>query len=82
MSFSYGSVHLLAKTRKKELAFFIKDPEQQVKFLETVRKKVTMVNMNIELKSSKIRLTLSGTYESLRYAVELIKQIQSSLTIS
>ena len=72
----------MAKTKKKELAFFMKDPDQQVKFLETVRKKVTMVNMNIELKSNKIRLVLSGTHESLQYAVELIKQIQSSLKIS
>lgn len=71
----------LGKTKKKELAFFIQDPEKQIQFLQAVRKKVTMVNLNIELKASnsKIRLTLAGTYESLRYAVALVKQIQNSL---
>jgi len=69
----------LGKTRKKELTFFIQDPDKQVQFLQSVRKKVTMVNLNIELKSSKVRLILSGNYESLRYAVEIVKQIQNAL---
>jgi len=71
---------LLVKIRKKELTFFIQDPEKRIKFMEAVRKKITMVNLNIELKhSNKIRLNLSGGYESLRYAVEIVKQIQNSL---
>ena len=69
----------MAKTRKKEFVFYIKDPEKRTQFLETVQKKVTMVNLNIMLKLDKIRLKLSGTHESVRYAMQLIKRIQTSL---
>jgi hypothetical protein len=70
---------LLAKTRKKELAFTIKDQEAQIQFLELIRKKITMVNINITLKHDKLRIVLSGTHESVRYAIQMIKQLQDSL---
>ena len=69
----------MAKTRKKELVFYIKDPERRTQFLETVQKKLTMVNLNIMLKLDKIRIKITGTHESVRYAIELIKRIQNSL---
>ena len=69
----------MAKTRKKEMAFFIKETEEKKQFLELVRKKVTMVNINIMAKQDKIRLILSGPQESLRYAISLIKRIRSSM---
>lgn len=69
----------MAKTRKKEMAFFIKETEEKKQFLELVRKKVTMVNINIMAKQNKIRLILSGPQESLRYAISLIKRIRSSM---
>jgi len=69
----------VAKTRKKELAFTIKDQETQTKFLELIRKKITMVNINVTLKHDKLRITLSGTHESVRYAIQMIKQLQNSI---
>ncbi|MFX1298980.1 MAG: hypothetical protein ACFFD2_29495 [Promethearchaeota archaeon] len=69
----------MAKTRKKELVFYIKDPKKRTQFLEIVQKKVTMVNLNVMLKIDKIRLKISGTHESIQYAVQLIKRIQKSL---
>jgi len=69
----------VAKTRKKEMAFIIKETEEKKQFLDQVRKKVTMVNINIMAKQDKIRLILSGPQESLRYAISLIKRIKSSL---
>ncbi|HUX99611.1 MAG TPA: DUF2067 family protein [Candidatus Deferrimicrobium sp.] len=69
----------MAKTRKKELAFTIKDQETQTKFLELIRKKITMVNINVTLKHDKLRITLSGTHESVRYAIQMIKQLQNSI---
>ena len=69
----------MAKTRKKELSFYIKDTKEKSQFLEQVRKKVTMVNIHVTAKQDKIRLILSGPQESLRYAISLIKRIQASL---
>lgn len=69
----------MAKTRKKEMTFYIKETEEKKQFLDLVRKKVTMVNINIMAKQDKIRLILSGPQESLRYAISLIKRIKSSL---
>ena len=68
----------MAKTRKKELSFFIKGSKEKSAFLEQIRKKVTMVNIHIIAKQDKIRLILSGPQESLRYAISLIKRIQAS----
>ncbi len=69
----------MARTRRKELVFFLKDPEKQAKFLETVHKKITMVNIHIESKLDKIRLTISGTHESVRYAIQIIRGIETAL---
>lgn len=69
----------MAKTRKKEFVFYIRDPKKRIQFLETVQKKVTMVNLHVMLKLDKVKLKLSGTHESVRYAMQLIKRIQASL---
>ncbi len=69
----------MAKTRKKELAFYIGDPEIRTQFLELVRKKVTMVNISATMKQDKIRIIVSGSHESVRYGIQLIKRIRSSL---
>ncbi|NVM54748.1 MAG: hypothetical protein HWN66_13685 [Candidatus Helarchaeota archaeon] len=69
----------MAKTRKKELAFYLRDPEKRTEFLEIVRKKVTMVNLRLMVKQDKVRITVTGPHESVRYAIQLIKRIQSSL---
>ena len=70
----------MAKTRKKELAFFFKDLETQTEFLELIRKKVTMVDVHITAKHDKIRVIISGTHDGVRYASELIKRIRDSLS--
>ena len=72
-------LNFLAKTRKKELTFHINDPKKQQEFFERVRKKCTMVDVHLMMKHNKIRVKLSGTHESLRYAIEIIKNIQKSL---
>ena len=69
----------MAKTRKKELAFHIKDVGKQSQFLETVRKKATMVNVHVMVKQEKVRIIITGSHESIRYAVQLIKRIRNSL---
>lgn len=69
----------VAKTRKKELAFYLKDPKARTQFLETIRKKVTMVNIRLMVKQDKVRIIVTGSHESVRYAIQLIKRIQSSL---
>lgn len=69
----------MAKTRKKELSFNIEDSEKQAVFLELVRKKVTMVNINMAVRQGKIRIVLSGPHESMRYAISVIKGIRNSL---
>lgn len=51
----------------------------QVQFLEAVRKKVTMVNVRLMVKQDKVRIIVTGSHESVRYAIQLIKRIQASL---
>ncbi len=70
----------LAKTRKKELSFYIKDVEERSQFFEILRKKITMVNIHLMAKHDKVRIILTGPHESLKYAIQLIKRIRSSLT--
>ncbi|MHA1649298.1 MAG: DUF2067 family protein [Candidatus Helarchaeota archaeon] len=69
----------MAKTRKKELVFHIKEQEKKTKFLELLKKKVTMVNINVTLKLDKVMVKISGTHESVKYAIQLIKKIRNSL---
>ncbi|MHA1264202.1 MAG: DUF2067 family protein [Candidatus Helarchaeota archaeon] len=69
----------MAKTRRKEITFYIENGQEQSKFLELIRKKVSMVDLHIMVRQNKIRIVISGSHEAVRYAIQLIKRIRSSL---
>ncbi|MHA1276561.1 MAG: hypothetical protein ACTSQ8_05195 [Candidatus Helarchaeota archaeon] len=66
----------MAKTRKKELVFHLSNATKRTQFLEMVQKKVrNLINLHIIQKHEKTRLIISGTHESVRYAIQLIRKI-------
>lgn len=70
----------MAKTRKKEMSFHITNPETKIQFLNTVQKKLNnVVSVHLMVKQDRIRVIISGSHERIRYAIQLIKRIRSSI---
>jgi len=70
----------LAKTNKKTLIIRIEN-NKQLDFITNIKKKLTFLSFQINLKRDSIHLTLKGPRERINYGIQIIKKIQKEMKI-
>ncbi|MHA1299170.1 MAG: hypothetical protein ACTSO9_07045 [Candidatus Helarchaeota archaeon] len=68
----------MAKTNKKTIIINI-DSSKQLDLLSKIKKKLTFISLQIELKKNSIYLTLKGPRERINYGIQVIKRVQKEM---